>query len=136
MAGRLKRTGRRALTRLRGTRHDKSTGMPGPSHDPSTNLVMADVAIRIGTYLARRSVERSFLKGRYGKETARDILRNRSLGQTLFSVALARLATNSLPGAAIVSTGMAAKVLLERSRSRRAERAEGDKELLEQARGE
>jgi hypothetical protein len=84
----------------------------------------------------RRAIERSFLKGRYGKDTARNIVKNRSLRQTIASAAIARFATGSLPGAAIVTTGMAAKVLLDRSRARRHAEAEGDIKLLDQARGE
>lgn len=111
-------------------RIDHSAKVPGPSPSPASNIIMADVIMRMGSYLLRRSVERGFLKGRYGKQTARDILDNRTMSQTLASVAIARLATSSLPGAAIVASGMAAKVLLDRSKRRRLARAEGDRDLL------
>lgn len=97
---------------------------------------MADVAMRMGLYLMRRAIQRSFLKGRYGKENAKDIIKNRSIAQTLASVAIARFATGSLPGAAVVTTGMAAKILMDRSKARRSAEAAGDEKLLEQARGE
>lgn len=132
----MKRASRRALARLRRGPLDRSAGVPGPSPDPSSNLVMADVAMRMGSYIVRRAIERSFLKGRYGKQTARDIVKNRTIVQTLTSAAIARFATGSLPGAAIVTTGMAAKVLLDRSRARRRAEAEGDARLLEQAEGD
>ena len=97
---------------------------------------MTDVAMRMGSYLMRRALERNLLKGRYGKDTARRIVKNRSIKKTIASAAIARLATGSLPGAAIVSTGMAAKILLDRSRARREAMLEGDSELLDQAAGE
>ena len=134
--GKLRRTSRKALSRLRGGPSDPGKGIPGPSSDPASNLVMADVTMRIGSYLMRRLVERRFLKGRYGKENARAIVRNRGIGQQLASVAIARVATGSLPGAALISTGMAVKMLLDRSKKRRKAKAEGDDELLDQARGE
>ena len=124
------------MTRLRGKRVDKSADVPGPSPDPSSNIILADVAMRMGSYLLRGAVERSFLKGRYGKQTAKHIVKNRGIGQTLASVAIAKFATRSVPGAVIVTGGMAAKVLLDQRKARRSARREGDKELLEQARGE
>lgn len=136
MAARFRNTGLRALRRLRGGKAGDSTQVPGPSPDPSSNIIMTDVATRMGTYVLRRAMERGLLKGRYGKETAKNIVKNRSIGQTLASVMIARFAARSVPGAVIVTGGMAAKVLLDRSRSRRRARGEGDKELLEQARDE
>jgi hypothetical protein len=132
----MKRVSRRALTRLRGNAVNRSEKVPGPSPDPSSNLVMADVAIWMGSYLVRRMVERRFLSGRYGKQIAKDIVRNRSIGQRLATMAIARFATGSLPGAAIVTSGMAAKVLMDRSKARHVAQVEGDVELLHQARGE
>ena len=123
------------MKRLRHNGVNKSREVPGPTPDPSSNLVMADVLMRMTSYVMRRALERNFLKGRYGKDTARQIVKNRSIKQTLASAAIARLATGSLPGAAIVTTGMAAKILLDRSKARHHAAREGDSELLEQARG-
>lgn len=113
--------------------------VPGVSDNPATNLLMADIAMRAGSTLLRNVVERSFLKGRYGKDTAREIVHNRSLKHTLASVAVAKLATRSVPGAAIIGGGLVVKTLFDRSQKRRkaqknikAERA-GDRKLLEQA---
>ena len=125
-----------ALKRMRHGGRDKSRDVVGPTDNPSTNIVMVDVAMRMGSYLMRRALERSMLKGRYGKHTARKIVKNKSIKQTIASMLIARLATGSLPGAAVVTTGMAAKVLLDRSKARQHAASEGDQELLEQARGE
>lgn len=108
---------------------------PGPSPDPSTNLILADILIRAGIYIVRRGVERSLLKGRYGKETAKDIIANRKTSQNLAAFAAARLATRSVPGAAIVGTGIGLKMLLDLSNKRRA-RLKGERELAKQAKGE
>ena len=43
------------------------------------------------------------LRGRYGKDTAREIVQNKTLGQTLVSFGLAKLATKNLPGALLVA---------------------------------
>ena len=114
----------------------KSEGIPGPSEDPATNFILADIAIRAGSYLARRGVEKSLLANRYGKDTARKIVENKTLGQTLISFALARVATKSVPGALVVGGGALAKALLDRRKSRRRAKAEGDRKLIEQAHGE
>ena len=78
-------------------------------------------------------MEKGLLRGRAGKETAREIVRNKTLGQTLVSFGLAKLATRNLPGALIVGGGALAKTLYDRRRSRSAQRREGDRELIEQA---
>jgi hypothetical protein len=108
-------------------------GIPGPSANPATNFILADVAIRAGSYLARRGVERGLLANRYGKDTAHKIVANKSLGQTLISFALARVATRSVPGALVVGGGALVKSLLDRRKSRRHAQAEGDAKLIEQA---
>jgi hypothetical protein len=109
----------------------EAVGVPGATDNPATNLLLADIMIRTGSYVLRRMVERGFLKQRYGKQTARDIVKNRSLAQTLTSVAVSRLATRSLPGAAIVGTCVLAKILYERGKSRHSAQADGNAELLE-----
>ncbi len=114
----------------------RTDGIPGPSDNPATNFIIADVAIRAGSYLARRGVEKGLLAGRYGKDTAHQIVHNKSLRDTLVSTVLARLATRSLPGALLIGGGALAKTLLDRRKSRFRAKAEGDQALIEQARGE
>jgi hypothetical protein len=116
--------------------YERTAGIPGPSENPATNFIIADVAIRAGSYVARRSLEKGLLAGRYGKDTAHRIVHNKSLRDTLISTVLARVATRSLPGALLVGGGAMAKTLLDRRKSRHRARAEGDQALFEQARGE
>ncbi len=106
--------------------------VPGPSPDSATNLIIADILIRAGSYVVRRTVERSLLKGRYGRETAQDILANRKARQSLAAMAAARLATRSAPGAAVVGSGLLLRTLYDLSNRRRA-RLRGDRKLLRQA---
>ena len=128
--------GAKLVDKAREATPGKHRKVPGPTDNPATNLIMADVAIRAGSYIARRSLEKGFLRGRYGNQTAKDIVQNRTLGQSLFSFALAKVATRSVPGAVLVGGGALAKTLLNRRKSRLRNKAEGDQELLEQARGE
>ncbi|QKG70484.1 hypothetical protein [Erythrobacter mangrovi] len=90
-----------------------------PSEDPVSSLILADAAIRAGTYIVRRTVEKGLLRGRYGSEAAREVLANKTLGQTVLSFGLAKLATRSLPGAVIVGGGAVAKTLYDRRKARR-----------------
>lgn len=107
--------------------------VPGPTENPATNLMLADVVMRMGSYMLRGGVEKAFLKKRYDDKTAKEIKNNRSLVSTLGSIAVAKFATRSIPGAAIVGTGILGKVLYDHSKSRRANKREGDAELMENA---
>ena len=106
--------------------------MHGPSTNPATNLLLADIALRGGGRLLRHVVERTLLGVKYPPDTARDIVKGRSMMQTLVGTAAARLATRSVPGAIIVGGGMLAKTLYDRSKSKAKARAEGEKRIEEQ----
>ncbi len=126
-------TGAKAVDKARRKLPGKTSRVPGPTENPATNLMMADVAIRAGSYIVRRAVEKGFLRGRYGKDTAREIVQNRTLGKSLVSFGLASLATRSLPGAVIVGGGAIAKALYDRRKGKRRQQIEGDRKLIEQA---
>lgn len=105
--------------------------VPGPSTDPATNLIIHDLILRATGRLTRHTVERALLGRRYGSQFARDVVENRSWIHTLLAYGATRVATRSLPGAAIVGGGLIAKTLLDRRQSRRRARRKGEK-LLEQ----
>ena len=92
MAKHITAYGAKAIKKVRKKTPPKTEQMPGPTENPATNLMMVDVAIRAGSYIARRSIEKGMLRGRYGKDTAREIVQNKTLGQTLVSFGLAKLA--------------------------------------------
>lgn len=105
----------------------------GPSTNPMTNVLLADIALRGGGQFLRHAVERVVLGVKYSPDKAKNIIKGRSMGQTLVSTALARLATRSVPGAIIVGGGLLAKTLYDHSRDRRAAKAEGEAQVAEQA---
>lgn len=118
----------------RSRRKDKK--VPGPTDNPATNLLVADIAFRAGGYLFRRAMEKGMLRNRFGKTTAREIVENRSIGKALVSSGLARIATRSVPGALIIGGGALAKTLYDRRKSKRSQQADGDAKLIEQAQSE
>lgn len=105
----------------------------GPSPNPATNLILADIAIRGGGRLLRHAVERTLLGVKYPDSKARDIVKGRSMMQTLVGTAVARMATRSIPGALIVGGGLLAKTLYDRSKDRAQAKAEGEAQIAEQA---
>lgn len=104
----------------------------GPSPNPMTNLIIADVALRGGGRLLRHVVERTLLGVKYPPDKARNIVKGRSMTQTLLGTAVARVATRSVPGALLVGGGLLAKTLYDRRRRGKA-RAEGAAAVEEQA---
>lgn len=123
-----RRKARRALDRVRG----KIQNVPGPSSNPATNLLIADVAVRGASMIVRRGMEQGLLRARFDPEKARDIVQGRTLGRTLISAAVARVATRSVPGLLLVGGGLLAKAAFERGSHRRSQR-KGDTLLSEMA---
>jgi hypothetical protein len=124
----------------------KRRKVPGPSTNPATNLLIMDVALRGAALLVARAIERNALRMRYSEDTAGNIVKGRSMAQTLAVTGAARTATRSVPGLLLVAGGLLAKSVVDRSLSRgksprkvrrklgrRSPEATGDKALLEQA---
>lgn len=105
----------------------------GPSPNPATNLLLADIAIRGGGRLLRHTVERTLLGAKYSPGKARDIVSGRSMLHTLIGTAVARVATRSVPGALLVGGGLLAKTLYDRSKGRAQAKAEGEAQIEEVA---
>jgi hypothetical protein len=127
--GKVSDAGAKAVASLTGN----SDKVLGPSTNPATNLIIHDIAIRAGGRLARHTLEKGILRGRYGGEGAKAIVENRSLTHTLISGLLARFATRSLPGAVLIGGGLAVKTLYDRGRSKRVAKRAGDKTLKKMA---
>lgn len=104
----------------------------GPSPNPHTNLLIADLALRGGAMLVRQGLERSLLGRKYAPKKAAQILKSRTLAETLLHSALAKVATKSVPGAIVVGGGLLAKTLYDR-RHRKAAQAVGEAKLEERA---
>lgn len=107
--------------------------VPAPSPNPMTNLIIADLALRGGGQLLRHAVERTMLGAAYSKTQARNLVKGRSMGQTLVGTAIARIAMRSVPGALVVGGGLLAKTLYDRRKGKAAARAEGQADVAKQA---
>lgn len=114
---------------IRGPRKD----VPGLSSNPATNLVINDILLRSVGRLSRMTVEKAVLGRKYGSQFAKDAVENRSILHTLAAYGVTKVATKSVPGALAVGTGLALKVLFDRSQSRRKSRRSGEKTLRKQA---
>lgn len=114
-------------------RPDPETEVAGPSPNPATNLMIANIAMQGLAILARRSAERGLLRGRFGAQTAQDVVKGRGFVTSMVTTAAARAATRSVPGFLLVTGGLLAKTVYDRSRKRRAARRAGEARLLEQA---
>lgn len=110
--------------------------VPGPSPNPSTNLIIHDIALRSAGRLSRMAMEKAILGRQYGSRFAKEAVENRSLVQTLAAYGVTKVATKSVPGAVLVGAGLAVKVLLDRRQSKRQAKREGDRSLRKQAKGE
>ena len=107
--------------------------IPGPSSNPATNLLIMDIAMRGASMVAGRAIQRVLLGARYDPDKAADIVKGRSLVQSMAATGAARMATRSVPGLLLVTGGLLAKTLLDRSLRPRDARRKGDRQLAEQA---
>lgn len=109
----------------------RARNMPGPSTNPATNLLIADVALRTMSHIFRRKVEDGMLRARYTPEEAKKIMDGRTMGQTLGHHIASRIATKSIPGAILVTGALLGKAAFDRSQSLRKARRKGDEPLTE-----
>ena len=126
VGGAVKSTARKAETAIKDAQ--------GPSPNPMTNLIIADIAMRGGGRILRHVLENAVLGMKYSPVKAREIVKGRGMMQTLLGTAAARVATRSVPGALLVGGGLLAKTLYDRSRDRAKAKAEGERDIDEQAR--
>ena len=112
------------------------TVVPGPSTNPATNMLINDIILRSVGRLSRMTVEKAILGKQYGKQMAKDAVENRSLANTLFAYGITKVATRSIPGAALVGTGLLVKTLFDRSQNRRKSFRKGTQTLQDVAEDE
>ncbi|WP_338467727.1 hypothetical protein RXV95_04000 [Novosphingobium sp. ZN18A2] len=153
------RSGKKAGKALRSTQdrigavrqrlHERAKTVPGPSTNPITNIIIADIALRGGSMLLRKAVEKSLLTPRAEKPAdpkapaksarrarAKKIANNRSFTQNIVSGTVAKLATRSVPGAIVVGGGLLAKTLYDRAKGAEKPGATGQKLLKKPAEGD
>jgi len=126
---RQRRQARRAALKLR----DGVARLPGPSSNPATNLLVADVAMRGISMLVGRGLEKTVLAARYDPDKAADIVKGRTLTQSMLATGAARMATKSLPGFLLVSGGLFAKAVFDRTLHRGEAVRRGEQQLSKQA---
>ena len=124
------RTGGKAA---KGTLEKVADTAQAPSPNPMTNLIITDLALRGGGQLLRHAVERTLLGAAYSKADAKNLVKGRTMAQTLIGTAIARIATRSVPGAIVIAGGLLAKTLYDRRRGKGAARADGTKAVAKQA---
>jgi len=107
--------------------------IPGPSTNPATNLLILDVAIRGAALIAGRGMEKALLRTRYQREKAHAIVRGRSIVSSMAATGVARVATRSVPGFLLVTGGLLAKAVVDRSFGRRRSIRQGERQFAEQA---
>lgn len=90
----------------------------GPSTNPGTNLLIADIVLRGASSLFRRNVEERVAEANYGPEQARETLDGRTILTTLALYGASKIATRSVPGLAMVAGGLVLKTLYDRGRTR------------------
>ena len=122
-----------ALERVTDKHPGKGDPVPGPSTNPATNLIINDILLRSVGRLSRLTVEKAILGRQYSKQFAKEAVENRSILHTLAAYGVTKVATRSLPGAAIVSGGLIAKTLWDRAQSKRTSRRNGERMLRKQA---
>ena len=110
--------------------------IPGPSPNASTNLLIHDIILRSAGRMTRHTLEKALLGRQYGSKFAKEVVENRSLVQTLAAYGVTKVATRSVPGALLVGGGLLAKVVFDRSTSRRKSRRRGERALRKQSEGE
>ena len=104
-------------------------GMPGPSTNPATNILIADIVLRGAGRIMRNGLQKGMLQAGYSRETARDMINNRTLASSLLLYGASKIATRSIPGALIVGGGLVAKTLYDRGLSRTKARKQGTRQL-------
>ena len=133
LPARLNASGRRAAQRAAAKTRKGIQKVPGPSPNAATNLMIAEIAVASAGRIARRSMEKGLLKAKFEREQAVAIVEGRGMAHTMITAAIARVATRSLPGAILVGGGLFAKVVFDRSLSRRKSRRRGDEEIERRA---
>lgn len=126
---RVKSAARKAARRTKNT----LAKVPGPSSNPATNLLVMDVAMRGLSMITGRAIEKALLRMRYSDGKAADIVKGRSMVRSMAATSAARVATRSVPGFLLVTGGLLAKAIFDRSLGRRESIRRGEESFEKQA---
>ena len=104
-------------------------GMPGPSTNPATNMLIADIALRSAGRIVRNSMQKGMLRAGFDRDQAREIVDSRTMLSSLILYGASKVATRSVPGALLVGGGLLAKTLYDRGLSKREARRQGVEQM-------
>lgn len=104
-------------------------GMPGPSTNPATNMLIADIALRSAGRIVRNSMQKGMLRAGFDRDQAREIVNSRTMLSSLILYGASKVATRSIPGALLVGGGLLAKTLYDRGMSKREARRQGIEQI-------
>lgn len=93
--------------------------VPGADSKAVASLLVADIVMSAGSFLLSRFVEKQILKTHYDKDAARELRAQQTKGQAVATSAATKLATRSVPGAAIVTGGLLLGSMYKRGRARK-----------------
>ena len=134
---RLRRRSARKVSRVAHRVGDKAKAgiqrVSGPSPNPATNLLIADVALQGATMLFRRAMQKGLLQLRFDPDKAKEIVQGRSMVQSAIAYSAGRMATRSVPGFLVIGGGLIAKTIVDRAMGHRDANASGTRKLLKQA---
>lgn len=92
---------------------------PGPSPNPTTNRLIADVVLRGASVLFNRGLEEQLRKAHVNPAAVKRALGGKTMGKSLATYAATKLATRSIPGLLVVGGGLMAKTIYDRRAARR-----------------
>lgn len=105
--------------------YDTDPGIPLPSTNPATNLIIADIVMRGASTLFRKNVKQKVAEVSFeDEESAAEALDGRALLTSLALYGASKLATKSPVGLGIVVGGLALKTLYDRGKSRQLAQSE------------
>ncbi|MEO5706709.1 MAG: hypothetical protein ABIT10_12405 [Alteraurantiacibacter sp.] len=105
-------------------RNRRKSGQPDqqdqPKRNPLLRALTADLALRAGSYALRHAVSSGLVRG---KAAAAVPDHPPAMSTRVLTAAASAVATRSVPGALLVATGILARTLYRRGKTRQEERA-------------
>lgn len=117
------------VAKAAGERRPHPERIPGPSTNPATNMLIADIALRSAGRIVRNSMQKGMLRAGFDRDAAREIVDSRTMLSSLILYGASKIATRSVPGALLVGGGLIAKTLYDRGLTRHEARRRGDMQI-------
>lgn len=120
--------GKRMPSETGGSAPDKARAkLPLPSHEPSTNILIADIVLRAAGGLLRDRLEKGLVtRNHVDDPRARRMIEKRGFTTSALMWGASRIARRSPIGLAVVAGGLAAKVFYDRGKQLEKKRVKPD----------